>query len=71
MLLAVRAGFLLLATAFCAANTKERTKWDSHLTPLWDGGHIKLWSYKTLSQLFREVGFRVVRFVGAGKVPFL
>ena len=46
-------------------------KWDSHLTPLWDGGHIKMWSRKTLSQLLREAGFRVVRFIGAGRVPFL
>jgi 2-polyprenyl-3-methyl-5-hydroxy-6-metoxy-1,4-benzoquinol methylase len=46
-------------------------KWDSHLTPLWDGGHIKLWSRKTLSQLLNEVGFRVVRFIGAGRLPFL
>jgi len=45
-------------------------KWDSHLTPLWDGGHIKLWSRKTLSQLLSEAGFRVVRFIGAGRVPF-
>jgi 2-polyprenyl-3-methyl-5-hydroxy-6-metoxy-1,4-benzoquinol methylase len=22
-------------------------KWDSHASPLWDGGHIKLWSRKT------------------------
>ena len=43
-------------------------KWDSHLAPLWDGGHIKLWSRKTLSQLLREAGFRVVRFIGAGRV---
>jgi 2-polyprenyl-3-methyl-5-hydroxy-6-metoxy-1,4-benzoquinol methylase len=46
-------------------------KWDSHLTPLWDGGHIKLWSRKTLSQLLNEAGFRVVHFIGAGRVPFL
>jgi 2-polyprenyl-3-methyl-5-hydroxy-6-metoxy-1,4-benzoquinol methylase len=46
-------------------------KWDSHLTPLWDGGHIKLWSRKTLSQLLSEAGFRIVRFIGAGRVPFL
>ena len=46
-------------------------KWDSHLTPLWDGGHIKLWSRKTLSQLLNETGFRVVRFIGAGREPFL
>jgi 2-polyprenyl-3-methyl-5-hydroxy-6-metoxy-1,4-benzoquinol methylase len=46
-------------------------KWDSHLTPFWDGGHIKLWSRKTLSQLLNQGGFGVVRFIGAGKVPFM
>jgi 2-polyprenyl-3-methyl-5-hydroxy-6-metoxy-1,4-benzoquinol methylase len=46
-------------------------KWDAHLNPFWDGGHIKFWSYKTLSQLLNESGFRVVRFVGAGRLPFL
>jgi 2-polyprenyl-3-methyl-5-hydroxy-6-metoxy-1,4-benzoquinol methylase len=46
-------------------------KWDAHVTPLWDGGHIKFWSRKTLSQLLSEAGFRVVRFIGAGRLPFL
>ena len=46
-------------------------KWDSHLTPFWDGGHIKFWSRNTLSRLLNEEGFRVVRFIGAGRVPLL
>lgn len=46
-------------------------KWDAHLNPFWDGGHIKFWSRKTLSQLLSEAGFRVVRFIGAGRLPFL
>jgi len=46
-------------------------KWDTHLSPFWDGGHIKFWSYKTLSQLLNQSGFRVVRFIGAGRLPFL
>src|SRR4029077_3035123 len=46
-------------------------RWDAHLNPFWDGGHIKFWSYKTLSQLLNESGFRVVRFIGAGRLPFL
>jgi 2-polyprenyl-3-methyl-5-hydroxy-6-metoxy-1,4-benzoquinol methylase len=46
-------------------------KWDAHLNPFWDGGHIKFWSRRTLSQLLSEAGFRVVRFVGAGRLPFL
>src|SRR2546430_2960792 len=35
------------------------------------GGHIKLWSHKTLSQLLKEGGFRLVRFIGAGRIPLL
>ena len=46
-------------------------KWDAHLSPFWDGGHIKFWSRKTLSQLLSEAGFRVVRFIGASRLPFL
>jgi 2-polyprenyl-3-methyl-5-hydroxy-6-metoxy-1,4-benzoquinol methylase len=46
-------------------------KWDTHYTPFWDGGHIKFWSRKTLSQLLNETGFCIVRFIGAGRLPFL
>jgi 2-polyprenyl-3-methyl-5-hydroxy-6-metoxy-1,4-benzoquinol methylase len=46
-------------------------KWDAHLNPFWDGGHIKFWSRKTLSQLLNEGGFHIVRFIGAGRLPFL
>jgi 2-polyprenyl-3-methyl-5-hydroxy-6-metoxy-1,4-benzoquinol methylase len=43
-------------------------KWDSHHTPLWDGGHIKFWSYRTLSTLLYANGFNLVGFKGAGRV---
>ena len=46
-------------------------KWDAHLSPFWDGGHIKFWSRRTLSQLLNDAGFHVVRFIGAGRLPFL
>jgi 2-polyprenyl-3-methyl-5-hydroxy-6-metoxy-1,4-benzoquinol methylase len=46
-------------------------RWDAHLSPFWEGGHIKFWSCKTLSQLLNESGFRIVRFIGAGRLPFL
>ncbi len=46
-------------------------KWDDHLNPLWDGGHIKLWSRATLSCLFTETGFDNLRFRGAGRIPYL
>jgi hypothetical protein len=32
-------------------------KWDYVHSPLWDGGHIKFFSRKTLRQLFEESGF--------------
>jgi 2-polyprenyl-3-methyl-5-hydroxy-6-metoxy-1,4-benzoquinol methylase len=46
-------------------------KCDSHYGPLWDGGHIKFWSRKTLSTALDETGFTNVRFHGAGRVPYL
>jgi 2-polyprenyl-3-methyl-5-hydroxy-6-metoxy-1,4-benzoquinol methylase len=46
-------------------------KWDTHLNPLWDGGHIKLWSRRTLSLLLSEAGFRNFQFSGAGRFPYL
>ena len=44
---------------------------DSHSSPLWDGGHIKSWSRRTLSVLLKESGFVNLRFRGAGRLPFL
>lgn len=44
-------------------------RWDSHANPLWDGGHIKLWSRLTLGRLFIEAGFVNARFRGAGRIP--
>ncbi len=46
-------------------------KWDNHLNPLWDGGHIKFWSKKTLTKLFEELGFTNINFYGCGRIPFL
>jgi 2-polyprenyl-6-hydroxyphenyl methylase/3-demethylubiquinone-9 3-methyltransferase len=44
---------------------------DNHFTALWDCGHIKFWSRKTLASLLVEAGFAVERFVGVGRIPFL
>ena len=44
---------------------------DAHANPLWDGGHIKLWSRKTLSELLFKTGFVNLQFRGAGRLPFL
>jgi 2-polyprenyl-6-hydroxyphenyl methylase/3-demethylubiquinone-9 3-methyltransferase len=46
-------------------------KWDAHANPLWDGGHIKLWSRNTLGVLLQEAGFKDMQFRGAGRIPFL
>jgi 2-polyprenyl-3-methyl-5-hydroxy-6-metoxy-1,4-benzoquinol methylase len=45
--------------------------WDKHHTALWDGGHIKFWSRRTLSKLFDEEHFDCVGFHGCGRLPFL
>lgn len=45
-------------------------KWDTHLDPLWLGGHIKFWSKKTLSKLLTNKGFTIVDFKGCGRFPY-
>lgn len=46
-------------------------KWDKHINPIWLGGHIKMWSAKTLSRLLVMNGFTVTNFVGCGRMPYL
>lgn len=46
-------------------------KWDQHANPLWDGGHIKLWSKRTLGALLAQAGFIEIRFRGVGRAPLL
>jgi 2-polyprenyl-6-hydroxyphenyl methylase/3-demethylubiquinone-9 3-methyltransferase len=46
-------------------------KMDSHFTALWDYGHIKFWSMKTLRQLLEDAGFVDIRFVRVGRIPVL
>ena len=43
-------------------------KLDEHFTALWDGGHIKFWSERTLRALLEERGFTVVRFARCGRI---
>jgi 2-polyprenyl-6-hydroxyphenyl methylase/3-demethylubiquinone-9 3-methyltransferase len=45
--------------------------WDKHLNPLWDGGHIKFFSRKTLTRLIADERFTVVSARGAGRLPGL
>ncbi len=49
---------------------------DRALTTLWEGGHIKHFSRKTLTALMQDAGFEVIGFKGCGqgwrsKVPYL
>jgi 2-polyprenyl-3-methyl-5-hydroxy-6-metoxy-1,4-benzoquinol methylase len=44
---------------------------DRHFTTLWDGGHIKFWSRKSLTALLQEQGFTVTQFKGSGRMPYL
>lgn len=46
-------------------------KWDDHMNPLWDGGHLKLWSRASLTRLLAEAGLTDMKFRGMGRVPFL
>jgi ubiquinone biosynthesis O-methyltransferase len=46
-------------------------KLDAHFTVLWDGGHIKFFSQRTLAAMLEEAGFVDLRFRGAGRVPLL
>ena len=46
-------------------------KLDAHFTALWDHGHIKFWSVRTLGILLREAGFKDIEFLRVGRVPAL
>lgn len=46
-------------------------KMDRHFTALWDHGHIKFWSVKTLCELFSEQGMVCERVIRVGRVPIL
>ena len=43
-------------------------KMDAHFTALWDGGHIKFWSERTLRSLLHEAGFVEVGFSRVGRI---
>jgi 2-polyprenyl-6-hydroxyphenyl methylase/3-demethylubiquinone-9 3-methyltransferase len=44
-------------------------KMDAHFHVLWDHGHIKFWSIKTLSKLLCEAGFVDIYFKRVGRIP--
>ncbi len=45
--------------------------WDRHFTVGWDGGHIKFFSKRSLAETASAVRFKIVRFIGVGRVPGL
>jgi 2-polyprenyl-3-methyl-5-hydroxy-6-metoxy-1,4-benzoquinol methylase len=44
-------------------------KLESHFTVLWDGGHIKFWSVRSLRILLKEAGFSQIDFLRVGRIP--
>lgn len=44
-------------------------KFDAHFTALWEGGHIKLWSIRTLSTLIEDAVLIVDSIYRVGRVP--
>lgn len=46
-------------------------RFDNHFTALWDGGHVKFWSVRTLTTLLEEAGFQGVEFRFAGRISAL
>jgi len=45
-------------------------RFDKHFDPLSEHGHIKFFSTKTIKKLLNQIGFRVINFYGAGRLPF-
>lgn len=43
-------------------------RFDAHFTALWDGGHIKFWSVRTLRTLLEEAGFEGIAFRRVGRI---
>jgi 2-polyprenyl-6-hydroxyphenyl methylase/3-demethylubiquinone-9 3-methyltransferase len=46
-------------------------KFDRHVDPLWEYGHIKFYSRATLVRLFAEQGFELQAFARIGRIPVL
>jgi len=44
-------------------------KWDMHMDPFWDGGHIKLFSIRTMGKLLELTGFTDISFIRVGRIP--
>jgi 2-polyprenyl-3-methyl-5-hydroxy-6-metoxy-1,4-benzoquinol methylase len=42
---------------------------DKHFTAMWDNGHIKFWSIRSLTQLLQGAGFKSIEFERVGRIP--
>ena len=62
---------LFLGAYFLILMMELSGKMGQYCTALLDGGYIKFWSYKILSALLENNGFRVENFYGAGRLPWL
>lgn len=70
-----KSGYLILTTPY-HGYLKNLTiaflgKFDRHVNPLWEGGHIKFFSQKTIANILRESGFDYIKFYGSGRLPYL
>lgn len=68
-------GFLILSTPYHGwlKNTliSITGQWDKHHTANWEGGHIKFFSEDSLTELLSVNGFGNIKFMNAGRVPYL
>jgi 2-polyprenyl-6-hydroxyphenyl methylase/3-demethylubiquinone-9 3-methyltransferase len=46
-------------------------KFNKHFDPLSVGGHIKFFSKQTLVTILEKTDFKVIRFVGCGRIPYI
>lgn len=46
-------------------------RFDNHMNPPWEGGHIKFFSKSKLYSLLVEAGIKPLKFCGSGRLPFL
>ncbi len=46
-------------------------RWDAHADPLWEGGHVKFFSKRTLRRALEQGAFEVTGIRGVGRAPYL
>lgn len=46
-------------------------KFDRHFNPLGEDRHIKFFSKKTLFFLLNKNGFKIIKFIGVGRIPYV